>query len=114
PRIGGRAHTVSPRPGLPLDLGCAWLHSADRNLLAPSLEALGFTIDRSRPVWETPSVAPDFTPEDQAAFHAAFEAFEASIDKAARAGPDRPAADFLPPGGPWNARIDAISSFYSG
>ncbi|MGE5200941.1 MAG: FAD-dependent oxidoreductase, partial [Acidobacteriota bacterium] len=30
-RVGGRAHTVATAPGFPVDLGCGWLHSADRN-----------------------------------------------------------------------------------
>jgi len=113
-RIGGRAHTVSPRPGLPLDLGCGWLHSADQNPLVAILEQRGFTIDRGRPAWENQSGDQDFPPEDQAAFQAAFAAFEEKIENAAETGPDRPAADFLEPGGRWNPLIDAISSFYSG
>ena len=28
-RIGGRAHTIMAAPGVPFDLGCEWLHSAD-------------------------------------------------------------------------------------
>ena len=31
PRLGGRAWTVSDGAAFPLDLGCGWLHSADRN-----------------------------------------------------------------------------------
>ncbi|MGO8833276.1 MAG: FAD-dependent oxidoreductase, partial [Roseiarcus sp.] len=31
PRLGGRAWTVVEPSGSPLDLGCGWLHSADRN-----------------------------------------------------------------------------------
>ena len=27
-RIGGRTHTVLARPGLPLDCGAGWVHSA--------------------------------------------------------------------------------------
>ena len=30
-RLGGRAHTIDWR-GYKLDLGCGWLHSAERNL----------------------------------------------------------------------------------
>lgn len=30
-RIGGRAHTVTEKFGVPFDWGCAWLHAADRN-----------------------------------------------------------------------------------
>src|SRR6202000_3331204 len=50
-RIGGRAHTIHSDDGLPLDLGCEWLHSADRNALAAPLEQAGFTIDRRPPRW---------------------------------------------------------------
>ncbi len=113
-RIGGRAHTVSPRPGLPLDLGCGWLHSADQNPLVTILEQRGFTIDRSRPAWERQSGQQDFPAEDQAAFRAAMEAFEDKIAQAAEVGPDAAAADFLDPDGRWNPLINAVSSFYSG
>jgi monoamine oxidase len=37
-RIGGRAHTVN-MAGHALDLGCGWLHSADRNLWIGIAEA---------------------------------------------------------------------------
>ncbi|MGE3874881.1 MAG: flavin monoamine oxidase family protein [Parvibaculaceae bacterium] len=30
-RIGGRAHTVTAKFGVPFDWGCAWMHAADRN-----------------------------------------------------------------------------------
>ena len=33
-RIGGRAFTSYDPTGLPIELGCAWLHSADENELA--------------------------------------------------------------------------------
>src|SRR5689334_12744989 len=51
-RVGGRAWTVE-KEGLPLDLGCEWLHSADRNVLAPLVERLGFSIYRRQPDWTT-------------------------------------------------------------
>src|SRR5438105_9449492 len=51
-RPGGRAWTVE-KDGLPLDLGCEWLHSADRNPLAPLAESLGFSICRRQPDWTT-------------------------------------------------------------
>ena len=31
PRLGGRAWTISDGSAFPIDLGCGWLHSADRN-----------------------------------------------------------------------------------
>lgn len=114
PRIGGRAHTVELRPGLPVDLGCGWLHSADVNPLARTIEAAGFRIDRTPPHWERQAGNRDFSPEDQRAFREAMAAFEARMEAAARTGVDRPGAELLEPGGRWNPLIDAISSYYNG
>ena len=44
-RIGGRAHTVTE--GWPLDLGCGWLHSGDRNAWTKIAETMGYEIDRT-------------------------------------------------------------------
>jgi monoamine oxidase len=43
-RIGGRAHTSSEHFGIPFDIGCAWLHAADRNPYFPEAEAAGWTL----------------------------------------------------------------------
>src|SRR5437764_13462291 len=51
-RAGGRAWTVNAG-GHPADLGCEWLHSADRNLLVPLAERLGLALDQQRPDWTT-------------------------------------------------------------
>lgn len=45
-RIGGRAYTEDLAPGVPFDLGCHWLHMAERNPLVPEAVRLGFTLDR--------------------------------------------------------------------
>ena len=112
-RIGGRAHTFCAN-GLPLDAGAGWLHSADVNPLVRPIEALGFGVDRTRPHWERQSGNQDFPPEDQAAFRAAYAAFEERLEAAARAGRDRPASDFLEAGGRWNVLLNAVSSYYNG
>jgi len=112
-RVGGRAHTVSVR-GLPLDLGCGWLHSADVNPLAGLIEAAGFGIDRTRPHWEKQSGGQDFPPEDQRAFRQAFAAFDSRMEAAAKTGVERAGAELFEPGGRWNALIDAVSSYYNG
>ena len=39
PRLGGRAWTVTDQSGFALDLGCGWLHSADRNPWAKVAES---------------------------------------------------------------------------
>ncbi len=114
PRAGGRAHTVRLRPDLPVDWGCGWLHSADINPLVGRIARAGFTIDRTPPVWERQSGNHGFPPQDQRAFNQAYDAFEARLEAAARTGEDRPASEFLEPGGRWNPLIDAISSYYNG
>ncbi len=43
-RIGGRAWTTSEHFGVPFDIGCAWLHAADRNPYFPEAEAAGWTL----------------------------------------------------------------------
>ncbi|WP_373355872.1 flavin monoamine oxidase family protein [Pseudoroseicyclus sp. CXY001] len=43
-RIGGRAWTTSDWFGLPFDVGCAWLHAADRNPYFPEAEEAGWTL----------------------------------------------------------------------
>ncbi|MBL9050023.1 MAG: FAD-dependent oxidoreductase [Tabrizicola sp.] len=43
-RIGGRAWTTSADFGVPFDIGCAWLHAADRNPFYPEAQAAGWTL----------------------------------------------------------------------
>jgi len=45
-RPGGRAWTVEA-DGIPMDLGCEWLHSADRNALVPLARERGFKINKT-------------------------------------------------------------------
>ena len=109
-RIGGRAHTVNVA-GHALDLGCGWLHSADRNPWVGIAEASGFAVERrSRP----------------GASNIATSASHRRIRmKPMRHTPhgtnawSRPpqsdcAADALEPGGMWNAYLQAMSGYISG
>lgn len=111
-RIGGRAWTVE-RDGLPLDLGCGWLHSADHNSWTQIAEATGFTIDRTPAPWTSPNSDLTMDPSEFAEYRAAIAAFYERIG-AAKEGRDHPAADLLEPGGRWNALIDAISTYANG
>lgn len=43
-RIGGRAYTSSEHFGVPFDIGCAWLHAADRNPYFEEAQAAGWTL----------------------------------------------------------------------
>jgi monoamine oxidase len=113
-RIGGRAWTLHPTPDLPLDAGCGWLHSADRNPLPSLIEAKGFAIDRTPPHWERQAGNQDFSAADQAAFSEAFAAFEARLEAAAARGVDGAASAYFEPDGRWNALMDAVSAYYNG
>jgi len=113
-RVGGRAWTIEPRPGLPLDAGCEWLHSATRNVLAPLVEAKGFTVDRSPAHWQRRSDRVGFSAADAAAFGEAYRAFHARLEAQAATGADAPGSAFLEPGGRWNGLLNATSSWYNG
>lgn len=112
-RIGGRAHTVT-REGLPLDLGCGWLHDAEANPWRAWFVAHGVTIDETPPPWSGPALTANFPAADQRAFHAAFDTLERRLAEAAEAPEDRPASDLMEPGGRWNGLLNAFSAAYNG
>jgi len=109
-RPGGRAWTVE-KDGLPLDLGCEWLHSADRNPLAPLAESLGFSICRRQPDWTTRLRRSGETAEAEADWLAERDAFYWAVHRAAQASDDPPASSVLTPGRRWNALLDAVSTW---
>lgn len=112
-RIGGRAHTV-PLAGLNLDLGCEWLHSADRNPLVAPIAASGLTIDKTPPPWANPEATANFSAEERQAYGEAFAAFDARVEAAAAEPDDRPASELLELGQRWNPLLNAFSSYYNG
>lgn len=112
-RVGGRAWTMRGA-GLPLDLGCGWLHSADENDWAAVAATLGFALDRTAPPWGARRRTIGFPPGDLEDFRAASDRFFARLHAAARAAPDRPASDFLEPGNRWNPLLDSLSTYISG
>jgi monoamine oxidase len=113
-RLGGRAWTYDDAAGHPLDLGCGWLHSADRNPWVAIVEAEGFTIDRTAPPWSRPSLPGVFKPGEQNEFNAAMGAFFERLSTAVAKGKDMPAAAMLEPGNRWNNLITAVGTYISG
>ena len=97
-RTGGRAST-SLIEGFPLDLGCGWLHSAERNLLVPMAEAAGFAIDREKPPWQKSADARGFETSEQRAYRAEIGRFYTRVHEEAEKGRDRPVAELLDPQG---------------
>jgi monoamine oxidase len=113
-RLGGRAWTVSAPGGTPIDLGCGWLHSADRNPWRAIAEAQGRTIDKTPPPWMRPAVAFGFPPEEQKSFTASLRKFWSRMGDFPEDGPDVPASKMLEPGDRWNGLIGAVGTFLSG
>ncbi len=69
-RAGGRGWTVKDPSGLPIELGCGWLHSADVNEWCIIAATLGFALDRTRPQWRTQWKNLGFPPADHDDFRA--------------------------------------------
>jgi monoamine oxidase len=112
-RLGGRAWTVAGASGFALDLGCGWLHSADRNPWTAIAEAHGYTIDRTPPPWTKPALPVGFSLAEQHDFSNAMDELHERVEAAAE-GPDVAAASVLEPGGRWNDLIIAIGTYISG
>jgi monoamine oxidase len=110
-RVGGRAWTLGVE-GMPLDMGCGWLHSAERNPWVAIAEQAGFAVDRSESAWNTQLHDLGFSPAERAAADRAFAAWSSRLRDQAPAS-DR-AADVLPPGGEWNAYVEALSGYLNG
>lgn len=113
-RLGGRAWTVIDEFGYALDLGCGWLHSADRNPWRDIAMGQGASIDKSLPSWMRPSLEFGFSRAEQNQFGEAMEAFFARLERLAQNNADLPAAAALEPGGRWNGLINAVSTYISG
>ncbi len=111
-RLGGRAFTVTGPQDTPLDLGCGWLHSADRNPWVQIAEAEGHTIDKTPPPWMRSSLG--FKGGEQGDFHHAMNAFYARVGALARADKDVAVAAALEPGGRWNGLLGGAITFIGG
>jgi len=109
-RVGGRAHTVTTAAGIPVDLGCGWLHSADRNPWVAIARGLGFAIDETQPGWGERLLRQGFSRAEQADWFRTREGFYERLEATA-AEPDRPAAELLEPGNRWNELLNAISTW---
>jgi len=110
-RIGGRAHSIDWQ-GHRLDLGCTWMHSAERNSLRAEAERIGAAIDRNATGWFSQYRDLGFPPEEQEEAYGAFEA----LDERMRSAPppsDR-ASDAIELGNPWRPFLDALSGYING
>jgi len=113
-RLGGRAWTIQASPEVTFDVGCGWLHSADRNSFVPIAEQLGFEINRDLPPWRDRVVGNAFPQGERDDFLRAMDAFYERLWQAAQTGRDVPASQSLEPDNRWNPMIDAISTYING
>src|ERR1700741_5016484 len=96
-RLGGRAWTVTAEGGAPIDLGCGWLHSADRNPWREIAEARGGSIDKTRPPWAQHSPPTVFPLSDQTSSLQALQKFRQQVPSRCEDEPDVSAATVLEP-----------------
>jgi monoamine oxidase len=117
-RVGGRGHTIMAAPDITFDLGCGWLHSADKNSFVQIAERLKFEIDRTLPPWRERAFGKAFPQEEREDFMRALEEFydraEQAAGEAKKSGRDSAASLYLEPGNRWNPMIDAISTYVNG
>ncbi len=114
-RIGGRAYTVEAAgSGVPMDLGCAWLHSALTNVWTGIAEDSGFTVDRRPAPWDDESRDLGLSTIDQESYAAAMNDFYGRVAAAAARGLDAPLSDLVPANSPWRGLLEAVSTYVSG
>ncbi|ODM80584.1 flavin monoamine oxidase family protein [Bradyrhizobium elkanii] len=113
-RLGGRAHTIQAAPDVVFDVGCGWLHSADRNSFVGIARQLNFELNKDLPPWRERAYGEAFPQAARDDFTHALDQFYDRIEQAAQQGKDRPASLYLEPGNRWNPMIDAISSYVNG
>jgi monoamine oxidase len=113
-RLGGRAWSVHDGRGHALDVGCGWLHSADRNPWVAVAKEQGAVIDKTPPPWMNRPLELGFPRAEHADFRRAFGEFYARLDEAAQSDADAAASTLLDPASRWNALINAMSTYISG
>ena len=110
-RVGGRAHTLTIGD-LPLDMGCGWLHSAERNPLARLAEALGYAIDHKEAAWRDQLRNLGFAAADQ---RQAWEAYTALEDRLRDTLPANDCAgDGVARDDRWRPYLDMLSGALNG
>jgi monoamine oxidase len=113
-RVGGRAHTVHPVElgGLPVDLGCGWLHGARTNAWTKIADEVGLTVDRTPAPWNDGGRRYEDNSDAKAArlaaneYFARLHAYEGAEDAALSA--------MLSPGNRWNGQVHAFGAFITG
>jgi monoamine oxidase len=103
-RIGGRAYTEEMAPGMPMDLGCHWMHSASLNPFPAIADSFGFHYRRDG-AWRMNGFMGSrrLTEAEQASVHQGMGANYAAIFKAAERGEDVAVSEVMDFDHPWAA-----------
>jgi monoamine oxidase len=109
-RVGGRAWTDPEAFGAPIDRGCAWLHSAERNPWTEYARQHGFTVIERSPDWQQWIDGKRVSAELRTRLDADWDRAVGAIAAAARAGRDVPASSVLPLDLEFRPLFDAIMS----
>jgi monoamine oxidase len=101
-RIGGRAYTEAMAPGMPMDLGCHWMHSASLNPFPAVADRLGFHYRRDG-AWRINGFKGShrLTDAEHAEVHRGMAGNYAAIAEAAERGQDVAVADVMDLENPW-------------
>ncbi|WP_294391128.1 NAD(P)/FAD-dependent oxidoreductase [uncultured Sphingomonas sp.] len=110
-RIGGRAWTVT-REGLPLDMGCGWLHSAERNPLVGVAKAQGAILDRTPAAWGNQLRNLGFSVAEQRAARRGYSALQEQLASAPPASDC--AGDAMARDHDWRGYADMLSGALNG
>ena len=110
-RVGGRAFTQR-LAGMDLDLGCEWLHSADRNSWVAVAEQSGTPVHRGPTAWGVQFRGLGFSNSEQSEARNAFADWIKTM-RERKADHDR-ASDTIDPASPWRAFFEARVGYISG
>ena len=111
-RVGGHAWT-DVSLGVPVDMGCAWLHSATDNPWTAYAEQNGFEIMKTPPDWGARIGRDEATPQQRAAWEEVFGRNLRLIAEAAANGQDVAVADVIPDDEA-RVRFDAVMGGWMG
>jgi len=104
-QIGGRAVTDRATFGVPVDLGCHWLHSPTQNPFTAAAERFGFRLRKGPQsegyAWNGAAMSPQQFAEASAYVESCFDRIHA-----AKSEPDRAVAALFPMPGPWHGLFE--------
>ena len=115
-RAGGRAWTVDAPDGSVIDLGAAWMHSAEQNPMVPLAESVGTGIGRrNADDWPVRLRHNGLDEARIADFVDSQTRYLDRVDTAARSSEaDRPIADLLDPTSAWTPLLAAMATWNTG